>query len=73
MKHQLSSILKSFDDQYTLTVGFTDGKTGLYREVSFTESVSSFFDDSGKLVMDPFEKSISELHDTLATEEKINK
>ena len=67
---QVSSRLKSFDDQYTLTVGFTDGNTSLYREASFTESVSSFFDDSGKLVMDLFEKSISKLHDTLAIENK---
>lgn len=64
------SLRRRFDDQYTLRVSFTDGTSRRCREAEFTKSVSAFFDESGTLVMDHFDKCISKLHYTLASEKK---
>lgn len=63
-------LFSRFDDQYTLRVSFSDGKSRKSREADFTKSVSAFFDEHGTLVMDQFEKSVSKLHDTLAADKK---
>lgn len=59
-----------FDDVYTLRVAFSDGTSRSWCDGEFSRSVSAFFDDNGTLVMDQFEKCVSDLHDSLASDKK---
>lgn len=67
----VGTLFYRFDDKYTLKASFTDGKTRQSRATEFTKSVGVFFDGNGTLAMDQYEKCVSKLHDTLATEKKI--
>uniref|UniRef100_A0A8C6V616 Signal peptidase complex subunit 2 n=1 Tax=Neogobius melanostomus TaxID=47308 RepID=A0A8C6V616_9GOBI len=65
---QLSSSLKRFNDQFTLVKPVWASRVA--RETEVTRSVAEFFDDSGTLAMDQFERCVSRLHDALGADKK---
>ncbi|XP_033099787.1 probable signal peptidase complex subunit 2 [Anneissia japonica] len=69
----VDSCLKRFDDMYTLEIHFTNGTSKVERESSLTKSVSSWFDESGTLQLELFEKDVQSLHDNISSLEKKEK
>ncbi|RWS21225.1 putative signal peptidase complex subunit 2-like protein [Leptotrombidium deliense] len=65
----VSSYLKRFDDIYTLSIEFTDGRGSKPVEVSLSKSVANWFDENGILV-DRFENDVTDLHSQLKSGKK---
>ncbi|XP_071480215.1 signal peptidase complex subunit 2-like [Diadema antillarum] len=64
------SIMKRFDDEYSLVMQFTDGTTKAMRDASFSKSVGAWFDENGTLLYDLFQADVCSLHDSLINERK---
>ncbi|XP_070538826.1 signal peptidase complex subunit 2-like [Ptychodera flava] len=68
--YEFSSTLKRFDDLYTLTLVFTDGKSSDRRQAQIQKSVATWFDENGLLLADKFEPEVRALHDGISGEKK---
>jgi len=51
-------------------MSYTDGITGEFRESSFSNSVSRYFDENGYLCSDIFDAEVLKLQNSLAAEKK---
>ncbi|XP_052782837.1 signal peptidase complex subunit 2-like isoform X1 [Mya arenaria] len=69
-KWDLASKLKKYDDKYTLSMTFTDGKTNKTRSGEITKSVAEFFDENGVLCFDLYEPEVRMLQNRIATDKK---
>ncbi|XP_068692078.1 signal peptidase complex subunit 2-like [Montipora capricornis] len=67
---RLSSTLKRYDPNYTLTMKYIDSSTKKEREQSLKKSVASWFDEEGTLLFDILEKDVQDLHNGIASEKK---
>ncbi|KAK6170737.1 hypothetical protein SNE40_019052 [Patella caerulea] len=68
----LASVLKKYDDIYTLSIIFEDGKTKKKRTVEKGHSVANYFDEEGSLCVEKFEPFVRQLKDSLNFEKKGN-
>ncbi|KAF0299569.1 putative signal peptidase complex subunit 2 [Amphibalanus amphitrite] len=69
-KWEVSSSLKRFDDQYTLSVRYVDGSSKRERQASVTRSVAAFFDENGVLVRECLVPVVTKLHNSLLSGKK---
>ncbi|CAH0390710.1 unnamed protein product [Bemisia tabaci] len=72
IRWEAGSILKKYDDIYTLVLACTDKKTGSVREASFNKSVACFIDENGTVLDDLVENEVVKLHNGLLSEKKDN-
>jgi len=59
-----------YDDKYTLSLSFQDGKTHKMRSGQVVKSVAEFFDENGVLCMDLFQPQVSMLKNQVGTDKK---
>merc|ERR1711936_915791 len=71
-KWEVASSMEKYDDQYELTLTFTEGKTGAKRETVVKESVGDFIDENGVICQDIIEPLVLKLHKSLASGKKDN-
>ncbi|CAH1781187.1 unnamed protein product [Owenia fusiformis] len=67
---QISSLMKKYDDMYTLTLEYKDGSGGACRTGSWTKSVSCFIDEDGEILQAKLDPVVRQLHDSLKSEKK---
>ncbi|KAL4220730.1 Signal peptidase complex subunit 2 [Mactra antiquata] len=67
---ELASILKKYDDLYTLDMTYTNGNTKKTRSGKITKSVAEFFDENGTFCVDKFEPEVRMLQNRIATSKK---
>ncbi|CAH1098801.1 unnamed protein product [Psylliodes chrysocephalus] len=67
---EVSSYLPKYDDKYTLSLVFVDGKTKQKRETSIKKSVANYVDVNGNVVTDLVEAEITKMHNSLLSERK---
>ena len=64
--------MEKYDDQYELSLSFTEGKTGARRETVVKMSVGDFIDENGLICQDIIEPLVLKLHKSLASGKKDN-
>jgi len=65
-----ASYMAKYDDTYSLTISFTDGKTQQTRDTTVAKSVGDFIDENGQVCQDIIEPLVSRLHKSLAAGKK---
>ncbi|XP_005106146.1 probable signal peptidase complex subunit 2 isoform X2 [Aplysia californica] len=68
---KLSSTLRKYDDVYSLTISYTDGKTKQERSASTSKCVASYFDENGVFCFDLFQPIVEAMRQDLALDKKI--
>merc|ERR1740131_666890 len=71
-KWEVASSMEKYDDQYELTLTFTEGETGAKRETVVKKSVGDFIDENGVICQDIIEPLVLKLHKSLASGKKDN-
>ncbi|XP_052265925.1 signal peptidase complex subunit 2-like isoform X2 [Dreissena polymorpha] len=67
---ELASTLRKYDDQYTLSMTYTDTASKKTRSSQITKSVASFFDENGVLCMDLYQPEVKMLKNNVSVSKK---
>ncbi|KAK9888738.1 hypothetical protein WA026_000965 [Henosepilachna vigintioctopunctata] len=67
---EASSLLKKYDDIYTLTLACKNKKTGNFTKISSEKSVANFINEDGYVVSELVYAEVSKLHNSLLQERK---
>ena len=59
-----------YDDQYTLSMTYTDAASKKTRTSQITKSVASFFDENGVLCMDLYQPEVKMLKNNVSVSKK---